>query len=100
MFPKLLTVTAGLVLIGAALLGFRAERRAARHALTELHAEVDRARRQTWDYQLRIAEQTEPAELRRAIERAGLELEPLPAAPARPGPPPGDRMAEATNVRQ
>ncbi|MFW6059337.1 MAG: hypothetical protein ACODAQ_04100 [Phycisphaeraceae bacterium] len=94
MFWKLLVAMGVLAVIGAALLGLRAQRQQLRHQITELHTEIDASRRQTWDLQVRIAEHTEPADLRSAVERAGLELEPV-TPPLRPGVSRRGRMAEA-----
>jgi len=77
MFPKVLFAIAAAALIGAGLLSLRHQRLAMMHEMTELHRQMDRTRRQTWDLQTRIAEASSPATLRRAIERAGLELEPV-----------------------
>ena len=99
MFLKLLVAMGALVVIGTALLGLRGQRQHLRHEITELHTEIDQSRRRTWDLQVRIAERTEPADLRRAVERAGLELEPITPTGDRPSPPRGDRMAEAEHGR-
>lgn len=83
MFWKLLVVMVSVVVIGAALLGLRAQRQHLHHQITLLHIEIDRARQRTWDAQVRIAQHAAPDTLGSAMERAGLELEPAaPIAPA------------------
>lgn len=83
MFPKVLFAIAAAALIGAALLSLRHQRLVMMHEMAQMHQQIDQARRETWDYQAKIAEAASPAALREAIERAGLELEPLAAADVR-----------------
>ena len=82
-FWKLLVITVGVVVIGAALLELRVQRQQLHHQLALLHMEIDRARQHTWDAQVRIAQHSAPATLRETLERAGLDLEPT----APPSPP-------------
>lgn len=95
MFWKLLVMMAVLAAVGAGLLGLRGQRQHLRHEITEFHVQMDASRRQTWDMQVRIAERTDPGDLREAVRRAGLELEPIEPAERRRLAPPDDRMAEA-----
>lgn len=100
MFWKLVVVLVSVVLIGAGLLGLRAERQHLKQEIAQLHAEVDQARHRTWDAQVRIAERAAPTELRPALERAGLELEPAVPTELR-WPEPGSRqMVEADAARR
>ena len=48
-------------------------------AMADLHVQMDRDRKTTWDAQAKIAEGTHPVALKAAVQRIGLELEPLPA---------------------
>jgi len=79
MFAKLLTCMAGLVIIGATLLGLRQYRQTLRHDMATMHREMNEARKDVWRLHVRIAERIEPGRLKDAIERADLELEPVAA---------------------
>lgn len=79
MFPKLFVAIVFAAAVGAALLGLRQHRLELMHDMVRVHREMDAVRQQTWDVQVRIAEQLEPEALRQAIEQADLSLE--PAAP-------------------
>ncbi|MEM8739392.1 MAG: hypothetical protein AAGG38_13095 [Planctomycetota bacterium] len=86
MLPKLFSVIAVIVLIAAALLGMEQHRLRTLHAMADLHVQMDRDRKTTWEAQTHIAEGTHPAALQEAVQRVGLELAPLPAtAPVSPG---------------
>lgn len=95
MYWKLLAVMVSVVLIGAALLGLRAQRQDLHHQITQMHVQVDQARHQTWDAQVRIAERTSPRALRAAAKRAGIELEAAVPRDLRAAGRAGDRLAEA-----
>ncbi len=69
-----------------------------RHDIAQMHSEIDEARRQTWDYQVRISKEADPQALQCAIDRVGLKLEPIdPPQPDRPLNR-TDRMVEANHV--
>ena len=70
--------------LAAALLGLRQQRLQMQHEMTRMHGRMDAARQQTWDLQVRIAEGTQPLVLQEALQRAGLELEPLQIQPSSP----------------
>jgi len=104
MLFKLFFAIASLTVIAAALLGMHHHRLQAMHAMADLHVQMDRDRKATWDAQAKIAEGTHPVALRSAVERIGLELEPLPAldGPAEaellwPSP---DRFSHAPHPRE
>ena len=78
MLAKVLFSIAGVSLAGAALLGIERQRLLTAHAMSDLHVQMDQDRKATWDAQARIAEASHPVALREAIQRIGLELEPLP----------------------
>lgn len=87
MYAKLFIAVLATVVLGAALLGLRQQRLQTMHEMAELHADMDRARRATWDLQVRIGEKIEPDRLREAIERNQLVMEPSTRA-NEPAPPP------------
>jgi hypothetical protein len=78
MLAKLLVATVGVGLLGAALLGLEHQRTLTAHAMADLHVQMDRDRKDTWDAQAKIAENSHPVALRAALGRTGLELVPLP----------------------
>ncbi|MEM7624702.1 MAG: hypothetical protein AAF333_03635 [Planctomycetota bacterium] len=80
MLFKLFFVIAGVAVIAAALLSLEQRRLLTAHAMADLHVQMDSDRKATWDAQAQIAEGTHPVALRAAVERIGLDLEPLPAA--------------------
>ena len=77
MFAKMFAVILSVVLLGMVLLNLRQQRLDAMHDMASLHQRVNQLRTAMWDSQTRIAEQMQPTRLRQAIQRAGLELEPL-----------------------
>jgi hypothetical protein len=81
MFPKLLAVIVGLVLIGSAVLGLRRERIECWHAMAELHHDMDRSRKNIWAHQARITQHTRPDRLNSAISEVGLSMTPAAAVP-------------------
>ena len=74
---RLLFVVIGLAAIGAGLLGLRQEQINDRHTIAATHAAMRGDREAIKDMQIRIAEQTQPEALRKAIDRAELRLEPI-----------------------
>jgi hypothetical protein len=82
MSGKVLATAVFLVAIGAALLGMRQYRQTLRHDVTRLHEQMNESRQAVWDLHVRIAERIEPKRLKAAIDRAGLELEPITPGPA------------------
>lgn len=78
---RLLTAVLMTAAIGAGLLGLRQQQNNDRHTIAAIHATMRKDREAIKDIQIRIAEQTQPETLRRAIERAGLQLEPIGGAP-------------------
>ena len=87
MYAKLFIAVLATVVLGAALLGLRQQRLQTMHEMAELHADMDKARRDTWDLQVRIGEQIEPERLREAIERNQLVMEPSTRATEAAPPP-------------
>ena len=84
MFLKMLAVILSATLLGAMLLDMRQQRLEAMHEMAELHSRISQLRTSMWNLQGRIASKVEPQQLRAAIERAGLNLEPItPAVPQR-----------------
>lgn len=88
---RLLTVVIMTAAIGAGLLGLRQQQNNDRHTIAAIHASMRKDREAIKDIQIRIAEQTQPETLRRAIERAGLRLEPI----GTPAPGTGNGMSDA-----
>lgn len=87
MYPKLFVAIVFAVGIGAVLLGLRQQRLETMHDMVRMHREMDAVHQQTWDMQVRIANQLEPEMLREAVEQAQLTLEPVaPPAMAVPVP--------------
>lgn len=84
MLLKILLAVLGLALIGAALLSLQQQRLVMAHAMSDLHVQMDRDRKQTWDAQADIAEHAHPVALREAVQRVGLNLVPLPTPEALP----------------
>ena len=80
MFPRLLATAAAIAVVAAALLALRQQRLQTLHAMGELHVQMDRDRKLTWDAQTDIAEGTHPGALHAAVERVNLKLG--PSAPA------------------
>jgi len=79
MFLRLIATTTAIALVAAALLALRQQRLQTLHAMGELHVQMDRDRKLTWDAQTDIAEGTHPAALRTAIRRVDLRLDGDPA---------------------
>ena len=77
MFPKLLAVLVGTVVIAAALLAVRQQRLATMHEMAVLHRQVQQQRQALWASQVKIAQRSRPDELRAALARAGVTVEPL-----------------------
>ena len=94
MLARLLTSIAAVALIGAALLGLRQQRMERLHAMAQLHVQMDRDRKATWDAQAIIAEGIHPPALHAAVDRAGLTLEPLPTTT------PPTEIAAAASMRE
>lgn len=80
MLPRLLLLLIGLSLIGSAALELRRQRNEQLHAIAELHLEMDRTRKATWDTQYRIVERTSPPRLLAALKRLEIPTRPVPAA--------------------
>lgn len=76
MFTKLLTALVIAMVIGACIFNLRQQRLELMHEVTDLHRQMNRDRQATWDTQVRIAERTQPEVLRKALVRAGMEMEP------------------------
>ena len=77
MLAKMITVVVFAAAVGAVLLGLRQQRLQLMHEMARMHAQMNRNRQDTWDLQVKIAEKTQPTELREAIARLNLELEPI-----------------------
>ncbi len=77
MFLKMIAVIVFALLLGAVLLGLRQHRLDTMHAMTAMHSRINQLRESMWTTQSRIARHLEPSELRGAIERAQLDLEPI-----------------------
>lgn len=97
MLAKMITVVVFAAAVGAVLLGLRQQRLQLMHEMTRMHAQMNGSRQDTWDLQVKIAERTQPTELREAITRLNLELEPI--TPADPGAGWPGAVAEAPLVR-
>lgn len=83
MVAKMIMVVVFAAAVGAVLLGLRQQRLQLMHEMARMHAQMNRSRQDTWDLQVKIAEGTQPGELREAIARSNLELEPItPADPS------------------
>ncbi len=81
MYAKLFVTVLAATALGAGLLGLRQQRLQTMHEMAELHADMDRPRRDTWDLQIEIGEKIEPDRLREAIDRNQLVMEPSTRAP-------------------
>jgi cell division protein FtsL len=77
MLTKLIAVVVIVTVLAAVLLGLRQQRLQMMHEMARTHSQINTARQDVWDLQVRIAERMEPEFLRAAIQRAGLELEPI-----------------------
>ena len=77
MLAKMITVVVFAAAVGAVLLGLRQQRLQLMHEMARTHAQMNRSRQDTWNLQVEIAEKTQPTELREAIDRLNLELEPI-----------------------
>ncbi|MEM8783500.1 MAG: hypothetical protein AAGE65_11680 [Planctomycetota bacterium] len=78
MLPRLLLLLIGLSVIGSAALELRRQRNEQLHAVAELHLQMDRSRKATWDTQYRIVELTSPARLQAALDRLQIPTRPVP----------------------
>ena len=76
MYAKLFVTVLAATALGAAVLGLRQQRLQTMHEMAELHADMDRTRRETWNLQIQIGERVEPDRLREAIDRNQLVMEP------------------------
>ena len=83
----LLTVTL-LTATGAGILGLRQQQLAHMHAIAVAHGQMRDHREAIKDYQIRIEQLKEPAQLRDAIRRLDLHLEPVGAPGQTSGLPP------------
>ncbi len=77
MFIKLLTALIMAVVIGATVFHIRQQRLELMHEITVLHRQMNRDRQETWDVQVRIAQQAQPQALREALARVGMPMEPI-----------------------
>jgi uncharacterized iron-regulated membrane protein len=66
-----------LVAITGGLLCLRQERLRTMHQMAQLQTQMEQQRQETWDLQVRIAQRTEPRELERALQRAGVRVAPM-----------------------
>ena len=87
MFSRLLVCVLITAAAGGSLLALRQARLQTLHEMGQLHTQMNDLRTATWDLQVRIAEATQPHALEAALERAQLELEPVPT-PRRDDQPP------------
>lgn len=83
MFTRLLLLILAFALIGAVLLDLRQRRIDAMHDMALLHKQMRETREDLWQNQYHIAERVRPDALHDAIERVGLELEPINPAEAK-----------------
>lgn len=86
MLTRYLLVVIALAAVGAGLLGLRQQQLAHMHAIAVMHGQMRDHREEIKDYQVRIEVMKQPAQLREAIDRLDLQLEPVgeehPAQPA------------------
>ncbi len=82
MFAKLAIVLIAAAAIGAVLLGLRQQRVQTVGRMAAMHAQMNRTRQSMWDTQVRIAQHANPSQLKDALQRAGLQVEPM-VAPSR-----------------
>jgi hypothetical protein len=82
MLPRLLLLLLTLSLIGSAALELRRQRHEQLHAIAELHLDMDRVRKATWDTQYRIVELTSPPRLLAALDRLDIPTRPVPTTAA------------------
>jgi len=81
MYAKAIVLIVCLTALAATMLQLRQRRFEAMHEMATLHQQMNQHRQDLWLWQSRIADATDPNELRDAVARAGLELEPLIAQP-------------------
>lgn len=77
MFPKLALSLIVATAIGAALLGLRQQRVQTVSRMAALHAAMNSTRQTMWDTQVRIAQHANPQQLKEALQRAGVAVEPI-----------------------
>jgi len=65
------------LLMGVTLLELRQQRIDAMHDMAAMHRAMNRTRQTIWNHQAHINEAIRPDQLQQAIERSGLELEPI-----------------------
>lgn len=82
MLAKYITIIVLGLLVGVVLLNQRHQRIDAMHDMTRMHRQMNRTRQAIWTHQAHIAERIQPQNLQTAVERAGLELEPITPMPA------------------
>lgn len=82
MFAKLALSLIVATAIGAALLGLRQQRVQTVSQMAALHASMNSTRQSMWDTQVRIAQHANPQQLKDALERAGLQVEPIRLDPS------------------
>lgn len=84
MLFRFLFVVIALAAVGAGMLGLRQQQLAHMHAIAVQHSQMRQHREAIKDLQVRIEFLKEPAQLREAIRRLELPLEPIGEEPAQP----------------
>ncbi len=69
------------VAIAMSLLALRQRRIDQMHQIATHHREMRQARQQLWELQVQIADELKPSALKKSIQQAGLELEPVIPVP-------------------
>ena len=77
MFARVLVTIVLGVGIAVGLLALRQEELELMHEMTKMHKQIDETRREIWDIQVKIAEESTPRELQDAMREANMELRPI-----------------------
>lgn len=77
MLMRYLLTVIGLAAVGAGMLGLRQQQLAHMHAIAVTHGQMRDQREAVKDYQIRIEQMKQPAQLRDAVRRLDLRLEPV-----------------------
>jgi len=93
MLTRYLLVVIALAAVGAGMLGLRQQQLAHMHAIAVMHGQMRDHREAIKDYQVRIEVMKQPAQLREAIDRLDLQLEPV--GEEQPTQPADSAIAEA-----
>jgi|GEM_PF-1919608 len=80
MYFKAVVMIIFLAALGAGMLSLRQQRWEVRHSVTQMHKQIEQARRATWESQSKVAAELHPDKLEHKLMIAKLEMDPITAS--------------------